>query len=323
MEINYIVLAHKNPKQIKRLVQVLESPDSRFYIHIDLNTDIAPFRQELQWLDNVFFLTEQQRRLGAWGYIGIVEGTINALQQIVADKRNGYCVLLSGQDYPIKSSQYIASFLTRHAGTNYISAFPMPRKEWHTHGGMGRLNVYKIDRSYKRGDYAILHSFFNKEFYRIKTLRDIKGLFWAGKYLFLFKLLKKRKFPAYLKPFGGDQWWALPVSTVKAVLKFLNKYPDYLVYHQDSLLPDEIFFQSIIMALAQENGNAMKMAPSLTYVNWVRENVELPVTFKAEDFLELADQPADKLFARKFDAETDEKILDLLDEHLLQRRATT
>lgn len=322
MEINYIVLAHTNPEQVKRLVTVLNSPDCRFYLHIDLNSDILPFKLALQAFDNAIFLTDKQRRLGAWGYIGIVEGTINALKQIIADNRTGYCVLLSGQDYPLKSNGYITSFFTKHAGTNFISAYPIPRPEWHTHGGMGRLNVYKIDRSYKRGEYAILHSFWNKEFYRIKTLRDIKGLFWAGKYLFLLKLFKKRKFPAYLKPFGGDQWWALPVSTVKAVLAFLDEHPDYLKYHQDSLLPDEIFFQSIIMSLAQTNINAWQLAPSPTYVNWERKNGPLPVTFIAADYPELEKQPDTILFARKFDTTIDAIILDLLDQKLIPGSTT-
>jgi len=322
MEINYIILAHTNPDQVKRLITVLDSPSCRFYLHIDLNSDILPFKQALQTFPNVFFLTDNQRRRGAWGHISIVEGTINALRQIIADNRTGYCVLLSGQDYPLKSNEYITSYFTKHAGTNFISAYPMPRKEWHTHGGMGRLNVYKIDRSYKRSEYAILHSFWNKEFYRIKTLRDIKGLFWAGKFRFLFKLFKKRKFPAYLKPYGGDQWWALPMSTVKAVLAFLDEHPDYLKYHQDSLMPDEIFFQSIIMSLAQTNLNAWQLAPSLTYVNWERENVPLPVTFKASDYPELEKQPDTKLFARKFDATRDATILNLLDQQLIPRRGT-
>ena len=47
MEISYIILAHQRPKQVKRLLEKLASEGSRFYIHIDKNVDIRPFKTEL------------------------------------------------------------------------------------------------------------------------------------------------------------------------------------------------------------------------------------------------------------------------------------
>src|ERR1700728_2180849 len=106
--INFILLVHKDPDQVRRLVDRLSSDESYFYIHVDKDVDISLFKKELEGLENVYFLENEQREYGTWVDIGIVEATINALKQILKDKREGYCVLLSGQDYPIKSIGHIA-----------------------------------------------------------------------------------------------------------------------------------------------------------------------------------------------------------------------
>lgn len=74
------------------------------------------------------------------------------------------------------------------------------------------------------------------------------------------------------------------------------------------------FFQSIIINLA-ENSKEIKIKPSQTYVNWERKNVALPVIFNDKDLQELSQ--VDQLWARKFDVDYDEKILDLIDNKLL------
>ncbi|MNR59552.1 hypothetical protein D3C85_1808260 [compost metagenome] len=47
-------------------------------------------------------------------------------------------------------------------------------------------------------------------------------------------------------------------------------------------------------------------------MNWSRKNCDLPVTFTSSDFEELQDNP-EKLYARKFDIELDDEILNKID----------
>jgi hypothetical protein len=313
MQINYIILAHKHPDQLRRLVNKLSHIDCNFYIHIDKNVDIKPFIDALIDVKNMRFLSEEKRDYGTWGDICIVKATINALDQIIADGRNGFCILLSGQCYPIKSNDFIRSFLINSQKINFISTNAMPDPALAAYGGgMNRILQYKIDRTSHRNDYVLLPSIFEKAFYKKNIVTSILSLLMSGKYRFLFKILKKRKFPLYLKPYTGGQWWALPTETIKYILAFLKDHKDYYNYHKDSLLPDEMFFQIIIMYLFNQNNQLIK--PNLTYTNWERENVDLPLTFTASDFEEIKMQPAEKLFARKFDIETDENILNLIDE---------
>jgi hypothetical protein len=59
----------------------------------------------------------------------------------------------------------------------------------------------------------------------------------------------------------------------------------------------------------------IKIRGTLTYTNWERKNVSLPVTFCSADLRELINLPGDKLFARKLDINIDEKFLDEIDNY--------
>ena len=69
---------------------------------------------------------------------------------------------------------------------------------------------------------------------------------------------------------------------------------------------------NIPLAPIQTTHKDIKIKPSLTYVNWERKGVELPVLFKEDDFEELTSQK-EKFFARKFDTKVDVEILNKLD----------
>lgn len=317
MEINYIILAHKNPVQLLRLVNTLSTPNCNFYIHIDKGAAINPFLDVLANKQNVFFLSDHQREYGTWGDIGIVKATIAILSQIVKDNRTGYCVLMSGQDYPLKNNQFLANFFESNYGANFIVTYPLPHSGWGSHGGLDRLNQYKINLSNARMDFVQLPSIFDRIFYKRQTIGKLKRIVKSNRFSELTKLLTKRKSPKNIKPYGGSQWWAFPIETVKDILAFIDANPKYLAYHKDTLLPDEIFFHSILMYLKENNENLF-IKRSITYANWERKNTSLPVTFTKEDIEELKSASVNKLFARKFDMAIDQEIIDLIDYELLK-----
>ena len=318
MEINYIILAHKNPDQLKKLVKKLGEPWVNFYIHINKKIEIGLFKSLLRGIQNVCFLEDEKRENTVWGDISIVKGTLNALEEIIADKRTGYCVLLSGQDYPLKSNKHISSFFLKNDNCHFINIFPMPGK-WKNEGD-NRILKYKVNKSINRGHFLLLPSIYDFDFYKIETAGKIKYLLKEGKWKEISKIFKRRNFPNYVKPFGGSQWWAFPIRTINKILEFIKEHPEYLKYHKYTLIPDEIFFHSIIMYLNEKE--PIKIAPSLTYANWKRKSGPLPVTFRIEDFEELETASRKNLFARKFDIDIDESILNRIDDNLLQDEST-
>jgi len=106
MQINYIILTHKSPKQLERLIAKLDDEEATFFVHIDLKTNIEQFKYLQK--ENVIFL--EDRVDVAWGDFTIVQATLNAMKSVVARKNNGYTILLSGQDYPIKSKKEIKEY---------------------------------------------------------------------------------------------------------------------------------------------------------------------------------------------------------------------
>jgi hypothetical protein len=308
MEINYIILAHKNPEQLQRLIERLSAESSYFYIHIDKSVEIDPFLNPVVNFNNVFFIDNDKRENGIWGDFGIVAATLNALKQILNDKRSGYCVLLSGQDYPIKTNDDINLYFKRNIGKDFIDIFPLPSKYW----SIDRITKYKFNLSGKKEDFVQIGSILESDFFTKKTFKKIYRLIKVGRFDFIFKIFKKRKYPNYIRPYGGSQWWVLTVSTVDKIIAFTTNHPDYVKYHTYSLLPDEMFFQSIVMYLMEKKNDIIIM-PFLSYANWEKKNCDLPVTFTSADFEELSSQPNSKLFASKFDISNDEEILDKID----------
>lgn len=314
MEINFIILTHKNPLQVKRLITRLKGDNTYFYVHIDRNVDIQPFYKTLQSFPNVFLLEKEERQNGIWGDFGIVKGTLNAINRIIADERRGYTILLSGQDYPLRNPKYLTRFLQKRAGYHFIDIYQSPGN-WDKNT-LDRISKYKINKSSKRGHFLLLPSIFEKEFYKSETAGKLNFLRKTGRAGEILNIFRKRRFPKYLKPYGGSVYWAFPNTTLKKIIQFLQEHPDYLEYYRHSLCADEIFFHSILKNL-QKYDNRIIIQPSLTYVNWKRKKGPLPVTFVKADLEELKTAAKKKIFARKFDSELDEKILDLIDSELI------
>ena len=317
MDITYIILAHKNPAQLKRLVQKSTSEKVYFYIHIDKNSTISPFIKELENFKNVFFLEEHKRENCTWGDIGIVKATINAIEKIRLDDRKGFITLLSGQDYPVQSKDLFVAFLEKNKDFNFVDYFNIPYNFW-SNNGLDKINSYKINLSNRREHFIQIYSIFNREFYRLSHAKKIYALLRINKPLEIISIFKKRKFPKNMLPYGGSQWWTITTDVAAKIYDFLNKNPKYLKYHKYSLIPDEIFFQSIILNLAAKDDTIKIVNKSLTYANWIKRGCSLPVTFEATDIDELADCTlSDRFFARKFDIDIDVEVLNLIDNRLL------
>nr|WP_240924870.1 beta-1,6-N-acetylglucosaminyltransferase [Leeuwenhoekiella sp. ZYFB001] len=293
----------------------LTSTDSYFFIHIDQRVPDAAFRNVFKGFNNVYFFENDLRCNGIWGGFGIVQATVNLIYYALSKVSDSFLVLLSGQDYPLQSQGQIQQFFNKTSFQAFIFGKPMPTTFWQN-GGLERIKKYRFYLSNTRYDFVLIPSIWNKSFYRKKVLKDLYAILLRGNKKDLLKIFKTRKHPANIKAYGGSQWWAMSSNLAQRILDFIDNRPSFLNYHQDTLLADEIFFQTLIHHIAKTD-NTLKIAPSLTYTNWERKNVPLPVTFSAEDFMELKNASETHLFARKFDIEKDTIILDKIDTELL------
>ena len=72
----YIILAHKAPDQLKRLIDRLNDEDSFFFIHIDKKSYIEPFTECVVG-NNIKFITNRINCL--WGDFSQVIATLGFL----------------------------------------------------------------------------------------------------------------------------------------------------------------------------------------------------------------------------------------------------
>ncbi|MFN6020968.1 MAG: beta-1,6-N-acetylglucosaminyltransferase [Bacteroidota bacterium] len=312
MFINYIILAHHFPTQLKKLVDRLNDENVYFYIHIDVTSNIQSFK-ELISHSNVIFLEKRENAM--WGNFTIVQATLNGMNEVIKYGRGGFTILLSGQDYPLVSNQYIESFLSTHQTYNFIDIKPI-QEAWpgeYTY----KLHKYYLNLTPKRANGLFISYFLDIPF--ISFLKTSFRLMKNGikqremrLFLFIFKSFKKRNSPTP-DHYGGSQWWALNNGTLKMILKYVEENPLFLNFHRYTYIPDEIFFHTIIKILANKYPE-IKILPSLTYVNWKKLDYDFPAVFGTNDLEELTKAKKNgKLFARKFEAHIDEGILDLLD----------
>jgi Core-2/I-Branching enzyme len=303
MQIAYIISAYRNPAQLVRLVRRLSGPASRFYIHIDRKSspEVAlEARSGLAHRGDVRFLEPHDCHYLGFGH---VEASLKGIRGILADGAHAnYAILLTGQDYPIKSNGFIADFLTRANGQsfmNYVAmSDPIVAQGWPD--APERFRHWHIQG--KRHAYYLP---FNHEVQLLPFFSVTNGPLG-----FLLKhLLPHRKPPAGFPAFGGLGYWNLSIDCLKYIDEFVRSHPAFVRYFRYMRIPDEHFFQTILLNSPLKDRITND---SLRFVDWTGHTGPSPRTLGVGDIGKLRDSPA--LFARKFDSGTDPDVLDRLDE---------
>ncbi len=279
MRIAFVVLVHKNPEQVERLIKKMAHPAFDFYVHVDAKNQIADF-ESLAKLDGVFLV--KNRVNVRWGGYNIVEAILQSIQQAFdAVREYDFVSVISGQDYPLVSNNALYSFFQAHPGRNFLQ-FEEPPGPWWKHA-ITRIQLYHLTNLGFPGKYKVQ---------------------WV-----INKLLPRRKFPFSYKLYGGPGggWWTLSTDCARYVLDFINQNRRFRRFVHFTWAPDEFLVHTIVMnspySKFVENNN-------LYYMDWSESEFH-PTTLKTADFETL--QASGKLLARKFDITLDSQILDLLD----------
>jgi Core-2/I-Branching enzyme len=283
MTIVYLILCHKNPEQVVRLINRLDDGRAFFVVHVDKRAEERVYNCISRYASNVSNVYFCKRHRCFWGGFGIVRATINCIHTALELARPfDYAILLSGQDYPIKSNSEIGSFFVKNRGKEFIESFSLLKtNRWSDQGGMfnaiNRVQYWTI-------------------FVRSRTLH-IK---W------------KRKFPFGWQPFGGSQWWCLSRETIEYLAAFLRSNSGFVRYFKTTFIPDESFFQSII---SNSPYSEKIVRDDMRYTDWETPNPNYPRTLEESDFDKL--KASHKLFARKLETVRSDKLLDRIDRDLL------
>ena len=278
MSIAYLILVHNQPLQLKRLVERLSGTDVHFYIHVDKKTDITDFYKSLN-VSNVCFIKKRVKVY--WGAYSIIQATVNGFNEIIESGINYDIVnLLSGQDYPLVSNEYIADFFSKNKGTAFMEYYSI-EQEWKE--AIPRLYNYYLTNYPFSGSY------------KIEKLMN--------------KILPERTPPKNIEFVGRSQWFSIGMDHIHYIVQFLKKHPALVRFFQFTWGSDEFVFQTILYNSPFKH---TMVNNNLRHIVWPK-GLASPKTFTIEDADELLH--SDKLFARKFNAQTDNEILDFLDKN--------
>ena len=304
MQKNYLILAHKNPLQLSRMIERLDDGASKFFIHLDAKTPIEPFAACLEGA-HIHFIEKRERCV--WGDFSIVQATIRLME--AASEEQGVFILMSGQDYPIQSQGYINDFLESNKGFDFIEIEPLEEK-WKPKMVKDKLEHYHILHSEERGHSNCYAPFRHcSVFQKLRTLTHLLKGRLSQKNFRLLCSLPKRVAP-FERQYAGSQFWAFSERTFYTILNYIREHKAALEeYYKYTSSPDEIYFHSVLMDLVAKD-STIKLKEQITYVNYFRKNN----VFVTEDFDKLTSAKG-KLFARKFDTDIDIEILNKLDSY--------
>lgn len=291
-----VVLAHRNPGQLARLLARLDHPGVRRYLHLDRRVDRAPFDRALAAAGSGDGVAWLPRRATRWGGIEVVDASLDGLRAALDDGCDTV-VLLSGQDQPLWPVGDVVAFYREAAATSFLESFPLPDARWRL-GGRFRTEFWTFTVRGRRETH-VPKGVEVPMSRRGRTLNALLGLRVRG---------RRRRFPQGFVAHGGSQWWNLSRAAGLRVLEALERRPDYRAFHEHTLLPDEMFFQTLL--LGSDAGEGLDIVnDSLRHMAW-EPRTSHPRILTADDLPAMA--ASGKPFARKFDVDVDAAVVDAL-----------
>jgi Core-2/I-Branching enzyme len=271
--IAYVVSAYKHPRQLGRLLRRLSTPNATFAVHVDRKTSKSIFlemQREAEAVPDVHFL---ERHVSHWRGFGHVRATLKGIADALERHPDfDYVVLLTGQDYPLRPPRHLEDVLGRAQGRSFLTWRALPWSGWQPRGGMHRI-----------------------EDWHLVTYRKVHG-----------SLPLRRHIPGGLAPYGGGAYWCLARRAVEYTHDFVQRKPEYVRFFRHVLVPDELFFQTILLNSPLRD---TIVNDHLRFIDWSEDPG--PTILRMEHLPALIG--SGKLFARKFDATVDGRILDELD----------
>lgn len=286
VRIAYLILAHDNLTLVYRQIDLLVSPDTKFFIHFDKKSgaiaqDAYSHREDVEFLKFRYNIH--------WGGFNMVKATVALLKRAINEKFD-YYILLSGQCFPIKRKSAIDNFLYENRGRSFIQLIPLPSENF-PGGGLSKIsNLFLFDQLGRIPD-------------------NYKKLLFR----YLNKVLKifgyKRKLSGGLIPFFGSQWWALSHEMTVYLLNYIESHPEVFGFFRYTWAPDELAIQTI---LGNSPFRRNVVNKTLHYIDWSKtDHNGSPKTLTIQDFEFL--NKSEELFARKFDSGFSAELLNALE----------
>ena len=314
----YMIMCHKNAKQVMRLAKRLKTDESDVMIHAD--SEMPDCRLLFDFADkNGIYYTKKRihGQLNTRSLVDIPMIMIDEIEEI--QRREGkiylYYALLSGQDYPIKPIHEINQELRRAYPIPLIDCTPYHESNWISKKFL--INKKMVQQWNK---ISSMPAGIRRKLYRL--------LYYAIHFFDHYYMIRKRKTTKDLLDgidlYGGSEWWVLPNKTISFISReYHSNLPHVKAILDESLTPDETFFQ--IETMRSEQKNLVVINPidqreqnCKTWAYFSDENTPFmghPYIITEDEYDKIANTEC--WFARKFDETESSIVLDMIDKRIL------
>lgn len=281
----YLIMAHQHPEQLRMLMRCLDYKNNDIFLHIDAKyKDFDGIKHQLSTqVRNAKLVVLRNRVDVRWGDFSQIECELRLLEAATSESTYSYYHLLSGADLPLASQQAIHNYFDEHQGTEFI-----------------HFDKHILDRStYERvSKYAFFSgrhkNIIEKTLYRLILTLQI-GVDRGRRYG-----IKYQK---------GANWFSITDELARYVVS-QRKEVEHIF--KRTRCGDEFMLQTIVANSYFKNRiytpNYCDSYDSIRYcIDWQRGN---PYTFRQKDYGSLIS--SGMLFARKFDSDIDQKIIDMI-----------
>lgn len=274
---------HNHPEQVNKFIkQLISGNEADVYIHID-QKNYSSLKGKLIEGPNVKVLSESIDC--EWGDISQIDTTLLLLNAVISSKKTyDYVCLRSGQDLLVKEGFH--EYLLENRGRVFLNYRSMKNEL-----GLVELWWPKITRRrYTSAHPVRIYRRFVQELYRKGLNISPNKNYWPKEYSF----------------YKGSQWFTIPFLVAKYIAEFLEENEWYYQYFENTLIPDESFFHTLIMNSPYKDD---VINDNLLYLKW---GVTLSDR-NSPQYLTRQDIPfiegSNHFFARKFDEKIDSTVV--------------
>lgn len=279
-KIAYLILCHKNAKQVIEFIESLSDSYADVYVHVDKKNDelYQALQIKFDMQSSVYILKE--RVAVSWGDFSQVEAILTLIRNMLRTRVDySYASLVSGQDLLLKPHILFYKFLNSHYPIEFVELERRPEFD-------ARINTFQINSGNCKQSW----------------MRFINYCF---RYMYDKCNLGIKKF----KPeeiYKGGEWWTLTRDCLLKVVDYIDSHPNFIKKFRYSLCSDEHFMQMLIVKVGLfervQNNN-------LRYIDW--ENCkDNPKVLLIEDLPRIL--TSSDFIGRKFDVNEDSVVIDKL-----------
>jgi hypothetical protein len=276
-----IVLAHEDPRHVRRLVEALDP--FPVFLHCDARTPESVFRAMTDGLPERVRVLPRIRT--GWAKWENVAAEVAGYRAALAGTDASHVAVLTGSDYPLANATEIQDLLEAHREESFIDARPLPHPAWGRDGGTSRIRFP--------------HWAWRKHMLRVPLPRRV---------------------PRDVVFAGGSQLKVLARHHAEAVVEVVDSRPDLVRFWKRVWIADETFVPSVLRSPALVPDFAEEHVPhALWWIGWDGTAQKSPPwlgTADAGRLLERRTEPdaqPQHVFARKFSTEISSDLLDVID----------